>query len=114
MNNSIQRLSAIRVKTLAPTNTKGKRFSVSVNGVRKVYSYDHGLKYEENVVEAARKFAIEMEWENSFFIGVEIPSSVHNFDCHLFTQVSKNLTSDASHRGVREIAAFETDTIQRA
>lgn len=109
MNTHIQPLQAIRVKRLAPTDTKGMRFSVSSEKVRKTFSYQHELTYEENVVEAAKKFAIEMGWMNSFFIASEIPSSVHNFNCFLFTQIAKRLTSEASHCGIREIAAFETE-----
>jgi hypothetical protein len=83
-------------------------------GNRKRFAWDCSLNDHENIVEAAKGFAEEMKWENRFFIAAEIPESVHNPNCYLFTQISKDLTCYASHAGIREIAAFETDTLARS
>lgn len=115
MSANIQQLQAIRVAVLPATNHRGKRMVVHSGaesaGNRKRYGWDWELSDLENVIEAAKTFAEGMGWENRFFIAAEIPASVKNPNCYLFTQISKDLTSSASHAGIREIAAFETESI---
>ena len=115
MSANMQQLQSIRVSVLAATSHRGKRMIVQSGptraGNRQRFSWDWELSDQENVIEAAKTFAEDMGWENRFFIAAEIPQSVHNPNCYLFTQISKDLTSSDSHAGIREIAAFETESI---
>ena len=118
MSVNIQKLQSIRVRVLPATSHRGKRMIAQSGptsaGNRKRYGWDWEKSDDENIVQAARLFAESMNWENRFFIAAEIPESVHNPNCHLFTQISKDLTCHASHAGIREISAFETDTLARS
>jgi hypothetical protein len=118
MSANIQTLQAIRVRVLPATSHRSKRMLVMSGptsaGNRKRYGWDWEMNDHENIVEAAKQFAESMNWEYRFFIAAEIPESVHNPNCYLFTQISKDLTCFASHAGIREIAAFETHAIVRS
>lgn len=110
---NIQSLQSIRVRLLPATNTKGERLIAQAGPAsaknRSSTEYDHGISFEQNIVRAARIFVEDFtEWKDAFFIAAEIPQSIHNPNCFLFVQISKDSISEASHAGIREIAAFET------
>ena len=53
-------LQALKIRHLAPTDTKGTRFKVTACAGSKTYGYDYALNFDDNIRIAAETFAQDM------------------------------------------------------
>lgn len=72
-------MKSIETKYVGPGNVKGARIIVTDGDHRRVYSYDHGA--DDQHLEAAQRFALEMSWSGRWIKGHTRAGCVFVLDC---------------------------------
>ncbi len=72
---------AIRVKFLAPTDTKGGRLKATANAGSVTVPWDYGLEHNENFAFAAESLLKKLEWDtyNKILGGGSLPDGSYAF-----------------------------------